>query len=130
MDATDTASDPTDTPALFDVPATSTRAGVVERMFRQAVAAAQRSHVLVDEDLALIGGALTAAQALDTASQVGGLKGGYLVAQLLTPYREALAALRLPAEVAPADQPRPPAPGGADAELASLLGDHFGTPSD
>jgi hypothetical protein len=83
--------------------------------------------VLVTEDWGLIGGALAGARALDMAERGGRGGGPYAVAALLSPYRETLQALRLPAELAPAEQPRPPA--GTQPDASSLLGDWFGTPA-
>lgn len=100
--------------------------GRVERALIRALEAAAEAGHLIEEDLGLIGGALAGARAIDGAEKWPGLKGGYLVAQLLTPYREALAALRLPAAVNPADDPRPPANVSDDAP--NWLSDHYGTP--
>jgi hypothetical protein len=102
------------------------RPGRVEAMLLRAIAKARDAGTLVDEDLGLIGGALAGAHALDLAERGGKGSGPYAVAALLTPYREVLQALRLPAEVAPAEQPRPPA--GTQPDASSLLGDWFGTP--
>lgn len=93
--------------------------GPVEAGLRAALTAATkpgRGH-LVEEDLGLVGSALAGARALDAAVRNvrRDPKGGYLVASLLTPYRETLAALRLPAAVAPLEDAPPPAPGGAEA---------------
>jgi len=97
-------------------------------MLTKAVQAATRDGRLITEDGGLVAAAMVAARALDDADAVRGLKGGYLVAQLMTPYREALHALRLPAEVEPADEPRPPAAGGDGQGAPSWLSDEFGTP--
>lgn len=100
--------------------------GRAERMLQTAIRAATERGVLIEEDAGLIGSALVGARALDNAERVGGLKGGYLVAQLQTGYRETLQALRLPAEVAPAETPRNP--DSSHPDLSSWLGDAFGTP--
>lgn len=99
--------------------------GRVEAALAKAVAAGQAAGTLVAEDLGLIGSALVGAKALDRAELLPPGKSVYAVAQLLTPYRETLAALRLPAAVTPADGPRPPAAGGEVG--ADLLRDLFGT---
>jgi hypothetical protein len=103
------------------------RPGRVEAMLLRAIKAAQDAEVLVTEDWGLIGGALAGARALDMAERGGRGGGPYAVAALLSPYRETLQALRLPAELAPAEQPRPPA--GTQPDASSLLGDWFGTPA-
>lgn len=116
-----------DDAALFHI--TPARAdwtpGRVEQGLQTAIKAGRDSGTLVDEDLGLIGSALAGARAIDVAEWAGGVKAGYLIAQLMTPYRETLAALRLPAAVQPADGPRAPAAGGSDA--SSSLRDLFGT---
>jgi hypothetical protein len=82
---------------------------------------------LDDIDAGLVGAALVAARALDRAELQPGTKGGYLVAQLLKPYQEALAGLRLPQAIAPAGMPGGvPKPGAVPADLSQLLGDQFG----
>ena len=115
-------------PGLFDVDELvelDERSGRVERALAAAIAAGQKAGTLVDEDLGLIGSALAGAKALDRAERLPPHRSVYAIAQLLTPYRETLSALRLPAAVQPADGPRPPAAGG---ELgADLLRDLFGT---
>lgn len=99
--------------------------GRCEALLLRSIQAGMDAGILVTEDWGLIGGALVAARGLDVA-EMGGRGGGpYAIAALLTPYRECCQALRLPAEVAPAEQPRPAAPGPSDA--SSLLGDLFGT---
>lgn len=66
--------------------------GRAEQGLDKAVQAA--AHLGV-RDSALVNGAYVAARALDNAERIGGLKGGYLVAQLLRPYQDALQALGL-----------------------------------
>jgi hypothetical protein len=100
--------------------------GRAEKMLAQAIRVAAENGALIREDLGMIGAALVAARALDNAERIGGLKGGYLVAQLQTPYRETLQALRLPAEVAPAEVPRNPA--GDPADAADWLSADYGVP--
>lgn len=119
--------------ALFDVDELAAHTahrmgepGRVERMLMVALRAGEAAGILVQEDLGLIGSALAGARALDLAER-GGAKGGpYATAALLTPYRETLAALRLPAAVEPTEDVRPPASGQGD--VPSWLGEHFGTP--
>lgn len=122
----------TDTEGLFQLPeapaATPWQPGRVETGLLAAIEAGRRAGTLVAEDLGLVGAALVGARGLDAAER--GKPGQwrpepYAIAALLTPYREALAALRLPAAVEPAEQPRPSA--GTPADAASLLGDIFGT---
>jgi hypothetical protein len=102
------------------------RPGRVEALLLRSIEAAQKASTLVVEDWGLVGGCLAAARALDTAERGGRGGGPYAVAALLSPYREALQALRLPAVLAPAEAPRPPA--GTPVDASSLLGDIFGTP--
>lgn len=119
--------------ALFDVPelaADPARLGRVEAAVYAALRAGADAGTVLPEDAGLAAGALVAARALDVADRMmsnptQAKAAGYLVAQLLTPYREALHALRLPAELTPASPPAPNAGNGQD-ELASWLGDAFG----
>lgn len=100
-----------DEDALFaaeDVAALHRPVGEVEVGLRSAVAAAWAAGTLVDEDRGLVGAAMVAARKLDAADRMSDKAGGYLVAQLLTPYRETLQALRLPTALAPASAPPPP----------------------
>lgn len=116
-------------PALFDTEPAPPPGGVgrVEQLLTKAIEAARQAQVLVDEDLGLVGSALAGARALDSAERAGGVKAGYLIAQLLTPYRETCQALRLPAAVMPAENMRSSSPATGE-DLSSFLGDHFGTP--
>jgi hypothetical protein len=83
--------------------------------------------MMLEEDLGMIGAALVIARALDAAHAIGGKSGGYMAAQLATPYREMLTALRLPAPVAPMPIPaRGPAASAVDAP--DWMRDAFGTP--
>jgi hypothetical protein len=108
------------------------KAGRVEKALLAAVAAARESGTLIEQDAGLVAGAMVAARALDFAEQLmripaAGTKGGYLVAQLLTPYRESLHALRLPAELTPATPPAPE-PAKSHSDVPDWLSDAFGTP--
>lgn len=112
---------------LFGVPALSAQPaggmGRAESALMRALGAADH---LDDVDAGLVGAALVAARALDRAELAPGTKGGYLVAQLLKPYQEALAGLRLPQAIVPAGGAAGvPKPGVPD-NIASLLGEQFG----
>lgn len=112
--------------ALFGVPeleVDTAKVGRVEAGLARSIDAGEKAGTLVPEDAGLIGAALVAARALDVAERSS--KPAYAVAALLTPYRECLAALRLPAAIAPA-APRPPAGGAPDTP--DSLRDLFGTP--
>jgi hypothetical protein len=115
--------------ALFPVEAVPRGGpGPAEAALRVAVTAATEAGRLDPEvDGPLAAAALVAARALDNADRVGGLKGGYLVAQSLTGYRECLHALRLPTAIAPGGVPLPK-PQNGHTDLSELLGDSFGTP--
>ena len=120
---------------LFDVAevVAHPRPGEVGRCERALVVALQagaESGQLRKEDLGMIGGALIAARALDDAERWAGSKGGgpYAVAAVLTPYREVLQALRLPAATAPEEGGGPPVPPDGQGGTPSWLSDHFGTP--
>lgn len=115
--------------ALFDVPElvlNPARCGRVEAGLQRALRAGHDAGTLVAEDAGMIGGALAAARALDGAEAIGGTKGGYLIAQLLTSYREALHSLRLPAQLTPATPP-PPAATERQDTTPEWLRDSFGT---
>lgn len=123
---------------LFDVPELSApppeRMGRAEAALYRSVQAGRDAGTLVGEDAALIGASLVAARGLDAAERGGVSKAGtrtgpqpYAIAALLTPYREALHALRLPAAIEPVHTTGEPRPASAVPEnLASLLGDQFG----
>lgn len=120
---------------LFDVaevvaPAKPGEVGRAERGLRQALEAGAASGRLREEDLGMIGAALVAARSLDDAERWAGTKGGgpYAVAALLTPYREVLQALRLPAALAPEEGGTPPVAPDGQGGTPSWLGDAFGTP--
>lgn len=119
-----------DAPALFDLADAAPpggRAGRVERLLLAAIEAGRAAGVLIPEDQGMIGGALAGARGLDQAEALGP-RGVYAVAQLLNPYREALAALRLPAAVAPAAVPAAGSTPHEGAGLPEWLSDGFGTP--
>lgn len=105
---------------------TAGHVGQVEKMLTEAVQEAVKLQKLAKTDLGLLGGALAGARSLDVAMLLPSVKGGYLVAQLLTPYREVLQALGLPQAVSPADPDEAPAP-NRPTEDGDWLGDHFGT---
>jgi hypothetical protein len=114
---------------LFDVDEllearTPGRLGQYERMLQEAVKAATAAGKLGAVDLGMLGGALAGARSLDVAMALPSIKGGYLVAQLLTPYREVLQALGLPAPPDPGESQ--PAPVGQQ-DQTHWLSDHFGT---
>jgi hypothetical protein len=116
--------------ALFDVPELAVNpaaVGRVEAGLAAALRAAESAGTIVAEDAGLIGAALVAARALDTAERSA--KPAYAVAALLTPYRECLHALRLPAQVAPAGAARPPAAAEGQGDEPQWFRDAFGTPS-
>jgi hypothetical protein len=97
----------------------------------RALAAGEEDGTLIAADAGLIGAALIAARALDRADKplgAGNVKDGYLVAQLLTPYRETLNALRLPVALTPATPPAPaPDAGNGQTGTPDWLRDAFGT---
>lgn len=113
--------------ALFatdDLAALRRPVGEVEAGLRAAVTAGWEAGTLVEEDRGLIGAALVAARKLDAADRMHDKAGGYLVAQLLTPYRESLAALRLPAALTPVP---PPPPAESQTGTPDWFREHFGT---
>jgi hypothetical protein len=120
------------TDALFDLEGPAGpgpgQPGRAEASLRRTLQAGVRDGTICDIDEALGEAALIGARALDVADRIGGLKGGYLAAQALPAYQKALHALRLPAEVTAAEQPRPPASG--QTEPPSWLSDAFGTAAD
>jgi len=108
---------------LFEVPelaAGAEHAGPVEAGLRAALAAAtapDRDGQLGPLEAGLVAAALTGARALDRADRLGARDakaGGYLVVGLLTPYRETLAALGLPAPVEPVASGPGAVPGAPD----------------
>jgi hypothetical protein len=118
----------TDDGALFgaeEVAALPHRAGAVEAGLAAAAEAAWAAGTLVAEDRGMLGAAMVAARKLDAADRMADKAGGYLVAQLLTPYRETLQALRLPAALSPVTAP-PPA--GSQTDTPDWFSDAFGTP--
>lgn len=71
------------------------RRGRIERALAQSVAAGRRAQVLQDVDGGMVAAALSLARHLDSAEAVGGVKGGYLAAQLGRPFQDALESLGL-----------------------------------
>lgn len=62
----------------------------------EAIAAAKRDALLQDSDLALVSAARAAAYALDASEALPtSSKPGYAIAQLLTPYKDILLALKM-----------------------------------
>lgn len=85
---------------LFDVSSDREPAGGrgrTEQLLDRAIAWGEKDGPLEQQDAGLVGGARVAARALDAAEKLGGKGSVYAVSALLTPYRELLAALRLPA---------------------------------
>lgn len=120
-------SDKTDEGALFEVPELvldERRAGRCEAALHRSLTVAAGDGTVVDVDAGLAAAALVAARALDRAERMD--KPAYAVAALLTPYREALHALRLPAAIAPSTAALPST--AAPVDLSQLLGDAFGNP--
>jgi hypothetical protein len=115
---------------LFDLgPAPARTQGRTERQLRAQLAAAfEAGRLVVDVDGALAESALILAAALDTAHNVGGLKGGYLAAQAQPPFQKACHALRLPAELATPTAAPPKTPEGQTGtpDWANVLGDALG----
>lgn len=110
--------------ALFDLPELTVdrRAGRCEVSLHHALAAGIADGTVVGVDAGLAAAALVAARALDRADRMD--KAAYAVAALLTPYREALHALRLPAAIgpAPAALPTPEGQSGAPDWLRDAFG--------
>lgn len=102
--------------------------GQVESMLTRAVQAAVKLGKLGETDLGLLGGALAGARSLDIALRLPSIKGGYLVAQLLTPYREVCQALGIPEAVSPADAPEARPAGERQQDDPDWFRDTFGTP--
>jgi hypothetical protein len=106
-------------PALFGVPELlegAHRAGPTEAGLRaalEAVTRPDRDGALPAEAAALVGSALVGARALDAAMRkvATDAKAGYLVAALLTPYRETCQAIGLPVPTEPAPAPAPDSQG-------------------
>lgn len=121
-----------DEAALFGVQELRPEAGKGGRVEAGTLAALRKGEtdgVVIDLDAGLAAAALATARRLDEADRIGStygdLKAGYLFAQLVGPFRELMQALRLPAEVQPAEEPRGPQPGAggtAPAWLDDLAG--------
>lgn len=124
--------DQVDDGALFGVDelhVDASKAGRVEAGCLHALRKGETQGVVIDLDAGLAAAALATARRLDEADRIGArygdLKAGYLYAQLIGPYRELMQALRLPAEVQPAEEPRTPQPsagGDVPAWLRDLAG--------
>ena len=122
-------------PGLFTLESAVPPGGIgrAEQGLEAAITAA--SH-LGARDSALVGGARVAARALDNAERIGGLKGGYLVAQLLRPYQDALEALALVdlvtgkgIQAGAGDDGEEPAAGPVPDGVPAWWGQEFGTPN-
>lgn len=113
--------------ALFGIPANRSRfdaePGQAEKGLQLAAAKAQEDGQLIEQDAALLSVAFIAARALDRADRMD--KPAYAVAALLTPYRETLNNLRLPAALDPVAAP---AAGKSSDGAADWMHDQFGTP--
>lgn len=111
--------------ALFGLtelsPSPAARPGGCEVALHRALAAGVADGTVLEVDAGLAAAALVAARALDQADRMS--KPAYAVAALLTPYRETLHALRLPAAIVPGG-PALPQPG--PAETPEWLRDAFG----
>lgn len=104
------------------------RAGPAEAGLRAALERARTDGIVTVLDAGAIGAALLAARALDRADRLPSKTAVYAIAQSLTPYRELLHALRLPAAIAPGGVPLPTADVDGSG-VPSWLSDEFGTPS-
>lgn len=104
-------------------PASLREPAQAERSLQRAARAAQDAGQLIDQDAALLAAAFIAARALDRCDRMD--KPAYAVAALLTPYRETLNNLRLPAAL----DPVPAAdPGKPSSGVPDWMGEQFGTP--
>lgn len=101
--------------------------GAVEAGVRRALAAGAEAMIVGPTDAALAEAAVVAGRALDRANRLPDKSAVYAVAQLMRPFQDALHALRLPAEVAPAAVP-PSSGAERPSSLGDLLGDAFGRP--
>ena len=111
--------------ALFELPELvldERKAGRCEVALHRALSAGIDAGTVVDIDAGLAAAALVAARALDRAERMD--KPAYAVAALLTPYREALHALRLPAAITPGGAPLPATDG--QPGVPDWLRDAFG----
>lgn len=127
--------------ALFDVPELvdalpPEKMGRAEAALYRSLRAGEQDGTLHAVDAALAAAALVAARGLDAAehgarhvTKTGQVQHTgpqpYAIAALLTPYRDALHALRLPTAIAPAGVPLPdpkPEPGSWPDELRDLFG--------
>jgi len=123
--------EPTDDGVLFGVAELSTdtaRMGRAEAGLVRALEQAEREGIITGLDGGGVGAALIAARKLDRADVSTASNAGYLVAQLMTPYREMLHALRLPAAIAPGGVPLPKPAESGDGR-PSWLRDEFGKPT-
>jgi hypothetical protein len=122
--------DQADEGALFGVDELreAKRAGPAEAGLHKALVRAVADGIVTDLDAAAVGAALLGARALDRADFLPDKSAVYAIFQGLTPYRELLHALRLPAAIAPGGVPLPTGDGDASG-VPSWLSDEFGTPS-
>lgn len=100
------------------------RPGQAERGLSTAARRAHADGQLIEQDAALLSAAFVAARALDRADRMD--KPAYAVAALLTPYRETLNNLRLPAALDPVPASDP---GKASDGAADWMSEQFGRPS-
>lgn len=113
---------------LFGIPDARSRfdaePGQAEHGLRLAATTAHDAGQLIEQDAALLSAAFIAARALDRADRMD--KPAYAVAALLTPYRETLNNLRLPAALDPVAAP---AAGKTSDGAPDWMHEQFGTPS-
>jgi hypothetical protein len=112
--------------ALFELPelvVDERKAGRCEVALHRALQAGIGDGTVVAIDAGLAAAALVAARALDRAERMD--KPAYAVAALLTPYREALHALRLPAPFTPGPAALPSA--DSPTGVPEWLRDAFGS---
>jgi hypothetical protein len=81
--------------------------GRAEAGLVHALAQAEAEGIVTGLDAGAVGAALIAARSLDRAERLPDKSAVYAIAQSLTPYRELLHALRLPAAIAPGGVPLP-----------------------
>lgn len=118
------------TDALFEVPDEPVPGGRVEAGVKVAIEAAVDAGRLDKLDAGMIQGALLAARTLDRAETLPSKSAVYAIAQLMRPWQDAMHALRLPEEVAPASGLSAAAATESQSGEPSWLRDAFGTPGD